>query len=157
MSREAALAILTRGAVRLSDEVGEVGRGIGVVGFSMGAYWSLELAAAPPDSLVIAAVALFYGTGPRPGPGVFHAAVQGHYATNDPFEPDEAVNALESDLRRAGLAIEFHRYPNARHWFMEPDRTDAYDPAAAALAWQRLIPFLREKLDPIVSWPANAR
>jgi carboxymethylenebutenolidase len=38
--------------------------------------------------------------------------------------------------------VTFYRYPGTGHWFCEPDRTDAYDPTAAELAWERTLTFL---------------
>ncbi len=67
----------------------------------------------------------------------------GHFAENDPFEPSADVDALQAALRGAGRPAQFHRYPGTGHWFAEPDRTQAYDGAAATLAWQRTLAFLR--------------
>lgn len=114
--------------------------GLVVIGFSLGAYYALELAAADPQR--IRSVVLFYGTGEAD----FSASKSdylGHFAENDPYEPLESVAALESALRQAGRAVTFYRYPGVGHWFFEPDRPQAYDPAAAALAWQRTLAFLR--------------
>jgi len=44
--------------------------------------------------------------------------------------------------------VTFYIYPNTDHWFSEPDRTDAYNEAAATLAWTRTLTFLKENLNP---------
>ena len=112
-----------------------------VIGFSMGAYYALALSAADPAH--VRQVVLFYGT----GPGDFsraQASYLGHFATNDPYEPAEYVDGLETELRGAGRPVTFYRYPNTGHWFFESDRADAYDQAAAELAWERTLAFLRD-------------
>jgi carboxymethylenebutenolidase len=110
-----------------------------MIGFSMGAAWSLLLASEQPDD--IRKVALFYGSY-----GVDFSKVQayilGHYASNDEFEPLEGIRAMEADMRTAGLTPTFHVYPDTQHWFFEEDRPE-YDPQAAGLAWSRTLEFLR--------------
>jgi len=131
-------------AANFLDERAEPG-GLAVMGFSLGAYYALDLAATHPEW--IRAVVLFYGTGgvdPIPS----GAAYLGHFAANDEFEPQSNVDELEDSLRRAGRPVTFHRYPDTGHWFCEPDREDAYDGEAARLAWDRTLAFLRESLSP---------
>lgn len=126
----------------LGERAGRADRGLAVIGFSLGAYYALSLAAADPGR--IRSVVLFYGT----GGGDFsasRAAYLGHFAGNDPYEPESNVGDLEASLLRAGRLVTFHRYPGAGHWFFEPDRTDAYDPDAATLAWERTLAFLRQR------------
>ena len=53
--------------------------------------------------------------------------------------------AFERSLRNAGRDVEIHRYPGTEHWFAEPSR-DAYDAAAADLAFERTVTFLRRHL-----------
>lgn len=118
------------------------GQALGVVGFSLGAAYGLELASARPQ---LAAVTIFYGTYPLDF-GASGAAFLGHFAADDPFEPEESVRELETAIRGAGRELQFHTYPGTGHWFFEADRPDAYDPAAAALAWERTLAFLRERL-----------
>lgn len=116
------------------------GRGIAVVGFSLGAYYALDLAATAPNH--IHSVVLFYGT----GGGDFsrsRAAYLGHFAESDAYEPQNFVDELEASLRQAGRPVTFYSYPGTGHWFFEPDRLDAYDRTAAALAWERTLSFLR--------------
>ena len=70
------------------------------------------------------------------------AAYLGHFAENDEFEPQSNVDALEESLRRAGRPVTFYRYGGTGHWFFEPDRSQAYNAAAAQLAWDRTLAFL---------------
>ncbi|MCK6538864.1 MAG: dienelactone hydrolase family protein [Anaerolineales bacterium] len=128
-------------AVRfLSEHAEQTNRGLAVIGFSLGAYYALDLAAADPER--IHSVVLFYGTGPADY-AKSRAAYLGHFAENDPYEPQSNVDELEESLKRAGRPVTFHRYPGAGHWFFEPDRADAYNHAAAVLAWERTLAFLR--------------
>ena len=118
------------------------GTEIGVVGFSMGAYWALQLSQVRPD--VAGTVVIFYGT----DDGDYRtarAAYLGHFAERDDFEPLEAVRALETRIRAAGHDVTFHIYPGTGHWFVEPNRPE-YDAAAAELAWERTLAFLKERL-----------
>jgi carboxymethylenebutenolidase len=124
----------------LNERVGQAGRGLAVIGFSLGAYYALDLAATDPDH--IHSVVLFYGT----GGGDFsssRAAYLGHFAENDEFEPQSNVDNLEDSIRRAGRPVTFYRYSDAGHWFFEPDRVQAYNQAAASLAWERTLAFLK--------------
>ncbi len=118
----------------LHERVGPAGSGLAVIGFSLGAYYALDLAAADPKH--ICSVVIFYGT----GGGDFsssRAAYLGHFAENDVFEPQASVDELEEALRRAGRPVTFYRYSGTGHWFFELDRVDAYNREAATLAWER--------------------
>ncbi len=120
--------------------------GLGVVGFSMGAFWSLWIAQQEPD--LFRAVSVFYGT--DGGTGDFHqskAAFQGHFAAADPYEPAEGVKALEDSLKAANRPVDFYTYPDTGHWFFEKDRRDAYNAQAALSAWNRTTAFLHEHLE----------
>lgn len=127
----------------LSQRAEQEGQGMAVIGFSLGAYFALELAAADPEHICSAVI--FYGTGGEDF-GNSKASYLGHFAENDPFEPLPNVDALEATLKRFGRPVTIYRYPDTGHWFFEPDRTDAYNPAAAKLAWERTLSFLRETL-----------
>lgn len=114
-------------------------RPLAVIGFSLGAFFSLDLSVAAPEH--VHSVVVFYGT----RPGEYHnsrAAYLGHFAEVDEFEPQEEVDSLEESLRRAGRPVTFYRYPGTGHWFFEPDRVQAYHPASASLAWDRTLAFL---------------
>jgi carboxymethylenebutenolidase len=116
------------------------GRGLAVIGFSMGVYYGLALASAAPD--LVHKVVIFYGTGDADF-STARAAYLGHFAGDDDFEPRPYVDGMEEAIRGAGRPVTFHHYPGTGHWFFESDRTDAYNAAAAELAWARTLTFLK--------------
>jgi carboxymethylenebutenolidase len=121
---------------------GRTGRStLAVMGFSMGANYALDLSVADPER--IRSVVLFYGTGAIDF-SKSRAAYLGHFAENDPYEPLSGVDELEQALKKAERPVTFYRYPGTGHWFFEPDRLDAYDEAAAKLAWDRTLTFLKQ-------------
>jgi carboxymethylenebutenolidase len=117
------------------------GQPIAVLGFSMGAAWSLVVAESNPD---VSAAVLFYGAGEADFSKV-KAKILGHYAETDEWEPLEYVRAMEAEMKSAGLDVTLHIYPKVGHWFVEEDRPE-YDPASALLAWSRTYEFLRKNL-----------
>ncbi|MCE9644364.1 MAG: dienelactone hydrolase family protein [Chloroflexi bacterium] len=117
------------------------GKPIGVLGFSMGAAWSLVVAAKEPD---VSAVVLFYGGGDVDFNSV-KAKVLGHFAEMDEWEPLEGIRAMETGMKAAGVEVTLNTYPKAGHWFVERDRPE-YDSSAALLAWSRTFEFLRKNL-----------
>lgn len=124
----------------LVQRAGQAEGGIAVIGFSLGAYYALQLSAADPDH--IRAVVIFYGTGGTRF-SASRAAYLGHFAESDEFEPRENVDYLEQLLTQAGRPVTFYHYPGTGHWFFEPDRPQAYHPMAADLAWDRTLAFLQ--------------
>src|SRR3989304_1770871 len=124
----------------LRERAGVADGGLAVIGFSLGAYYALDLAAADPGH--IRSVVLFYGTGPADH-SKSRADYLGHFAENDQFEPLSNVDDLEDSLKRASRPVTFYHYKATGHWFFEPDRSDAYNQAAANLAWDRTLAFLR--------------
>jgi carboxymethylenebutenolidase len=135
-----AMADIADATMFLNERVGQADRGLAVIGFSLGAYYALDLAAADPEH--IRSVVIFYGT----GGGDYSnskAAYLGHFAENDEFEPKSNVDDLEKSLGRAGRPVTFYRYSDTGHWFFESDRSQAYNQAAASLAWDRTLAFLK--------------
>jgi len=127
----------------LHQLVGQSSLGLAVIAFSLGAYYALQLADADPEH--IRSVVLFYGTDGTVG-GDYHnsrATYLGHFAENDQYESPSNVATLEGTLRGAGHPVTFFRYPGTTHWFFEPNVTEAYNPAAASLAWDRTLAFLK--------------
>jgi len=127
----------------LSERADLSGPGLGVIGFSLGAYFALGLSQEDPDRFH--AVVVFYGTRPADYRRS-KAAYLGHFAQTDDYEPASEVSSLENALRTAGRPVSFYTYPGTGHWFFEEDRSDAYNEVAAELAWERTLAFLREAL-----------
>ena len=142
LDAEAAIERAAEGLDRLRAHP-EVRAPLGVVGFSMGVWFALDLSAKYAD---VGAVVIYYGT----GSGIDHsrqrAPVLGHFAQHDEWEAAEEVSSLEDDLRHAGRPVRFEVYPRVGHWFAEADRPEAYDSAAASLALRRTAAFLRSQL-----------
>ena len=138
---EKAKAEVEQAARFLIEKSGNKNSGLAVIGFSLGAYYALELAAALPET--VKAVVLFYGTGPV-DLSKSRASFLGHYAENDDYEPASNVDKQEEYLKKLGRPVTFYRYPGTGHWFFEPDRPQNYDKKAAELAWSRTLAFLQE-------------
>ena len=118
------------------------GERLGAVGFSMGAAWALALAGEHADTF--GPVVLFYGADAIDF-STTSANFQGHFAEHDEWEPLDGVRQMEADMRAAGREVDLHLYPGVGHWFFEPNRPE-YSPAAAELAWERTVAFLRAGL-----------
>lgn len=127
----------------LSECASPADRGLAVIGFSLGAFFALDLSVTDPER--IRSVVIFYGTRPEDySPS--KADYLGHFAETDEYEPRSEVRKLEQTLRNAGRPVEFFFYEGTGHWFYEPDRQEAFDQAAASLAWERTLVFLRGSL-----------
>jgi len=125
----------------LAERAAQNGRGLAVIGFSLGGYFALDLSNAAPE--YVRSVVVFYGTGARDF-SKSQAAYLGHFAETDEYESSANIDKLEAHLKEIGRPVTFYRYPGTGHWFFEPDRPQAYNPAAAALAWERTLAFLKE-------------
>lgn len=139
-----AKAEVAEAAVFLNDRVGQAERDLAAIGFSMGATYALDLSNAAPE--YIRSVVVFYGTWVEDLSNS-RAAYLGHFAENDEFEPLSGVDKLEEYIRRIGRPVTFYRYPGTEHWFFESDRPQ-YDVAAASLAWERTLAFLKNSFKP---------
>ena len=110
----------------------------------MGASLGLWLSARVPEG--VAATAVFYGAQDIDFDGAT-VRLPRPLRRDDPYVEDDSLVLLEADLRLLEKDVEFHRYPGTEHWFFEADRPE-YDPAAAALAWERTLAFLGDHLTP---------
>ncbi len=141
--KESAYKYLIRMIGVLSDEAATSGSDIGVVGFSMGGHWAYWLAQRP--ELPIGATVTFYAARSGDYAGS-RSDFLAHFAETDEWVSAASVRKLERSLSAAGKAAAFHTYPGTGHWFFERDRPEAFDPEAAALAWERTLVFLKERL-----------
>ena len=139
------------------DALGEDGRPVGITGFCMGGQYTW-LAACTCSGL--SAAAPFYGMvryaddldpaskprSPLAALGDLSCPALGFYGEEDPIIPIADVDALRVALDAAPQPGEVRLYAGAGHAFMNEEREAVYRPDAAADAWARLVPFLRERL-----------
>jgi carboxymethylenebutenolidase len=115
---------------------------LGVVGFCYGGGIANYLATQLPDLL---AAVPFYGAQPKAEDA---ARIKAHLLIHDAGK-DERIRAgwpaYETALKAAGVQYAYHVYPGVEHGFNN-DTTPRYDEAAAKLAWQRTVDFLRARL-----------
>ena len=112
-----------------------------VIGFSMGAAWSLVVAENRPQD--IHKIVMFYGAGEADYTKL-KADVLGHFAEKDEWEDEKYIKAMSNEMQAAGLKVQFHMYPNTNHWFFEEDRPE-FNADTAGLAWKRTLEFLKAK------------
>jgi len=117
---------------------------VGVVGFCWGGAMANRLAVTAGPAL--GAAVAFYGPTPPPTDAAkVKAAVELHYAGTD-----DRVNAGASQwveaLQAAHVDVRRFDYPGTQHAFHNDTSAARYNAAAADLAWDRTIAFLREKL-----------
>jgi len=120
------------------------GENVGVLGFCMGGQ--LALFAATKHEGIGAAVC-FYGIHPNVEPDF--TAMKGkalcHWGKDDGFVKVEDAEGLVAKMKAAGVDVESHFY-DAGHAFFNDSRPEAHDEAAAKLAWERSLSFLRGAL-----------
>jgi carboxymethylenebutenolidase len=108
------------------------GNGLGAIGFSFGGFHLLE--AIERGDARIARLVVYYATHPLPAQ---HVPIMAHLATDDPYESQADMDALAANIGETA-----YKYPGTMHWFAEADRPE-YNAAAAALAFDRTVAFLR--------------
>jgi carboxymethylenebutenolidase len=116
---------------------------IGATGFCMGGTFALLLAQNPD----VKATAPFYGDVP-PDEVIKNltAPVLFIGADNDPWITMEKMERLRTGLRKFGKEGEVKIYNGVGHAFFNDTRPEAYDPAAAHDAWERVLEFFAAKL-----------
>jgi carboxymethylenebutenolidase len=68
------------------------------------------------------------------------------FGDQDQFIPGSDIELLKERFAQASQLAEVVVYPGAGHAFMNDTRPDAYRPADAADAWQKMVEFLRKQL-----------
>ena len=119
------------------------GSKVGVLGCSLGAWWTLQISALRPEQ--VAASVLFYGVGEADFAAA-RCAYLAHFAENDVFDSLTEARRMEAAMGAAGRDVTSYVYPGVGHWFFEEDRPDAYEAEAARLAWDRTVAFLNGHL-----------
>jgi carboxymethylenebutenolidase len=133
-------------AAYLREQPGAQGSGVGAVGFCLGGGLSVWAAA---ECREIGAAVTYYYVMPHGKPNFDHITgpVLGHFGTADEFVPVEDARQLESELRDAGVSVDFEFYEGAGHaFFNDTDRLGTFDAEAREDSWQRTISFLRGAL-----------
>jgi carboxymethylenebutenolidase len=136
-----------RGAVDyLASHESFDGSGIAAVGFCLGGGLAVWTASANPK---VDAVATYYYVMPhgKPDFSKIDAPVLGHFGTNDDFISVDDANALEQELKGAGVDAKFEFYEGAGHAFAnDHDRLGTYDEEHDRSAWQKTVDFLKRHL-----------
>jgi carboxymethylenebutenolidase len=114
---------------------------IGAIGFCLGG--SIVLTWACTDDR-LAAIAPFYGTAPKPREAIRRLCpVVGSWPARD--FTTKAARVLETELTAAAIPHDLKVYPGAKHSFFN-DRWRAYEPAAAADSWRRVLAFFADHI-----------
>ncbi|MBQ1122142.1 MULTISPECIES: dienelactone hydrolase family protein [Streptomyces] len=119
-----------------------------VTGYCIGGLLALRTAAAHPDQ--VAAVAGFHGPVGADGPDSLRRLLspltaQVHLGHAETDMAPESLAELNQALDAAGVQYTSEIYPGTVHGFTMSD-TDAFDPAALQLHWDRLLPLLDRTL-----------
>ena len=118
------------------------GAPIATLAFSFGAPYATWT---PSERPAVVGTVVYYGAWADEWVTRSKAPLLGHFAEDDLFTSADDVAQLEAAFRGAGREITTHVYPGTKHWFAEPSRPE-YDEAAAQLAWDRTVAFLRRVL-----------
>ncbi|TAE32567.1 MAG: dienelactone hydrolase family protein [Cytophagales bacterium] len=131
-----------KGVEYLKNHLASTGK-VGCMGFCWGGAMANQLAVNSPD--MKAAVA-FYGRQPDVAdvPKI-KGAVQLHYGSMDE-RINAGIPAYEEALKKANVPYELYVYEGAQHAFHNDTAPTRYNEAAAKLAWERTVAFLKGKL-----------
>ncbi|AUY54682.1 dienelactone hydrolase family protein [Streptomyces sp. CB01881] len=123
----------------------EVGPGpVAVTGYCIGGLLAMRTAVANPGR--VAAVAAFHGPVGADGPDSLHRlTAEAHFGHAETDLTPEALGELNRALDVAGVGYTSEIYPGTVHGFTMSD-TDAFDPSALRLHWDRLLPLLGRTL-----------
>ena len=117
---------------------------VAIMGFCMGGALTIASAARLPG---FAAAVCFYGMPPKAfaDPKDISCPFQGHFGAHDSWVSPTVVAGAKADMEAAGHTPEIYSY-DADHAFFNASRPEVYRPEAAALAWTRMIAFLKANL-----------
>ncbi len=116
---------------------------VGAVGFCWGGGMVNQLAVAAPD---LNAGVAFYGPTPDPAQAAaIKAPMLLHYAGLDQ-RINAGIPAYDEALKKAGVKHQIFVYEGVNHAFHNDTSAERYDKAAADLAWDRTVVFLKNAL-----------
>jgi len=139
MDRAAAPTRLDDAAATLKDRTG--GGPVGVVGWSLGGMWAVDLATRGN----VDAAAIYYAAGEEDDAAKIRCPVLLHLAETDEFDPPEFYEGFVTALRAAGTEVDVHTWPGTEHSFANRD-VALHAPDAAGEAWSITVRFLRDHL-----------
>jgi len=118
---------------------------VGVIGWCLGGRWSLQAALRLPAKLDAAVI--YYGNvvSDKAQLQPLQMPILGLFAGDDPVVPRDSVVAFRQAMNELGKPVDVHFYPDAKHAFSNPSGM-AYDPEAAADAWDKTTAFLAQHL-----------
>lgn len=113
---------------------------VSAVGFCWGGWRSFMMATQIPE---LYRTVVFYGSTPDNGLESIRGPVLAHYAARDlPITGDALWT--QAQMKKLGKQYQYFIYPETDHAFFN-DTGPRYNPAAAKLAWERTLTFLRSK------------
>ncbi|MEU3827570.1 dienelactone hydrolase family protein [Streptomyces sp. SID486] len=117
---------------------------VAVTGYCIGGLLATRTAVAHPGQ--VAALAAFHGPVGADGPdSLSELTAEVHFGHAESDLTPEALGELNKALDAAGVGYTSEIYPGTVHGFTMSD-TDAFDPAAVRLHWDRLLPLLARAL-----------
>ena len=133
---------LQAGIANLKKNPAVAPKRIGLMGFSLGAFISLNYTVSYPGE--VAAVVDYYGgLSPQLYPQIASMPpVLILHGDSDRLVPVSFAHDLDAALTKAGRPHEMKIYPGAQHVFNFPDAMAWYDPNAARDSWDRTLKFL---------------
>jgi carboxymethylenebutenolidase len=143
MSMEQAQKDMCGAAAFLLTQPGVEGDSVASIGFCLGGALSVWAAATCPQ---VSGAVTYYYVMPhgKPDFSKVKGRMLGHFGTADEFVPKADAEALEAEMRDAGVDVTFHYYDGAGHaFFNDTDRLGTYDREKADESWERSVAFLR--------------
>ena len=124
---------------------------IGCTGYCMSGQFVAAVGAAYPDDF--AAIASYYGVGiltdKEDSPHLNASKIKGEFymafAAEDPYVPQEVLDALPAAMEAAGVNYRIEIYPGTEHGFAFPERP-AYNKAAGERHWERMLELFDRQL-----------
>lgn len=142
LDRETTIAGLVAAVPYLAARPDASGQ-VGCVGFCWGGAMANMMAVRSPD---LAAAVAYYGRQPSAEDAAnIKAQMMLHYAGLDE-RVNAGIPAYETALKQAGVDYRLFMYEGVNHAFNNDTNAARYDAAAARMAWERTVAFLKESL-----------